>query len=131
MATIERVSAIPICIRRPRKPRMQVSVEKTVEQQVHDPFLPRRDIESAPLAIKVVFESDRRAEMESLVAQLLVDGREPAEAAGRQIVKCFAVGGNVERLPPEEQRLGIDSNRGLVEFRFTIEDRASECAAAV
>jgi len=45
---------------------------------------PRRDVKGPPLAVEVVFESNGRAELESLGSQLLVKSVQSLEANGRR-----------------------------------------------
>src|SRR5262249_26980254 len=99
---------------------MQPLVQKTVEQQINDALLPRGDVERAALAVKVVPEPRRRTKVKTLSPQLFVNLRDSIEPASRQVIKRPAIGRDVQRLAPNKQRLSVDANRSLVEFRLAI-----------
>src|SRR5262252_282371 len=99
---------------------MQSLVQKTVEHQINNALFPWRDVESAALAVKVVLEPCRRAKVKTLAPQLFVNLRDTIEPASRQLIKRLAIGRDIQRFAPDKQRLSVDANRSLVEFRLAI-----------
>jgi len=100
---------------------MQSLVQEAIKQQINDALFPWRNVQRTALAVEVVLEPYRRTKLKTLLPQLLVNSRDSIEPASRQVIKRLAIGGDIQRLAPDKQRLGVDANRSLVEFRLAIE----------
>src|SRR5262245_6381991 len=99
---------------------MQSPIQDPVQQQIDDPLIPRRNVESAALSVEVVSQSDRRPEGECLVLQGSMDGIKVAKPTLGEVVERPAIGRLAQRLAPMKQGLGKDPNCGFVEFGLTI-----------
>src|SRR5579864_1116931 len=56
LATIQAECVISICVRGRREPIMQPPVQQTIDQQIHNPLFPWRNVKRPTLAVEVIFE---------------------------------------------------------------------------
>ena len=66
---------------------MEAPAQKPIEQQVHNPFFPRIDIQRAPLAVEIEAQGDSGPEMKTFTEERLMDSLEMMKAVARKIVQ--------------------------------------------
>src|SRR5713101_2200208 len=100
---------------------MKLAVQNAVEQQINHALFPGRNVEGAMLSVEVVAQSYRRTKLKGFPLQRAMDGIQMAQPMRRKIIKRLPIRGGAQRLAPLEHRLGIYTNRRLVEFGFAVD----------
>jgi hypothetical protein len=103
-----------------RKVGIEPCGQQPVKKKIDKALFPGKNIQSAMFAAEIAMQRDPWAEGKGFALKRVVDRREIAKSATREVVEIAIVGGSEQGFAPREKRLGIEGNGGFVEFSFIV-----------